>query len=209
MLISCVRSSTVDGRCGNMSKKVLGILGSPRVHGNTADLLEAALRGAKGAGAEVERLDLARMRVAPCLECRQCDQGAACAHGTDDMGLIYAMIREVDAIVLASPIFFMSVTAQAKAMIDRCQCFWVERYVLGRRAYEGRARPKGLFLSCAGSQKPIVFEPAKHVVKAFFAALDYEYAGDVLLDFTDDPSLAPRKAQALDRAEAAGRSLVG
>jgi len=123
------------------------------------------------------------------------------------MAAIYSRIRKVDAIVLASPIFFMGVTSQTKAMIDRCQCFWVERYVLGRRVYEGRRRPKGLFISCAGSPRPIVFEPAKHVVKAFFAAIDYEYVGEVLLEHTDDPQLEPRKRAALDQAEEAGRKL--
>ena len=190
-----------------MTLKILGILGSPCLDGNTADLLEAALEGARSAGAETERLDLARMNYRPCLECRACDSAAECTHGRDDMGIIYSRIRSVDGIVLASPIFFMSITAQTKAMIDRCQCFWVERYALKRRVYEGRRRPKGLFVSCAGSPKPIVFEPAKHVVRAFFAAIDYEYSGEVLLGHTDDPDLGPRKKQALEDARSAGRKI--
>jgi multimeric flavodoxin WrbA len=123
------------------------------------------------------------------------------------MNVIYRKIREVDGIALSSPIFFMGVTAQTKAMIDRCQCFWIERYVMKTRAYEGRRRPKGVFLSCAGSPKPIVFEPAIHTAKAFFAAIDYEYTGEVLLGHTDDPGLAPRKASAIDRARIAGGKL--
>lgn len=189
-------------------KKVLGILGSPRLKGNTADLLDAVLEGAAAAGAEVERLDLARMKINPCIECRRCDATATCAVTTDDMQEIYSRVRQVDAIVLASPIFFMSVSSQAKAMIDRFQSHWVERFVLGRRAYEGRARPKGLFVACAGSPKPIVFDPARHVVKAFFAAIDYEYAGEVLLGYTDDPDLAPRKKDAVESARLAGKTLV-
>ncbi len=124
------------------------------------------------------------------------------------MKLIYEKIREVDAIVLASPIFFMGVTAQTKAMIDRCQCFWVERFVNKKRVYEGRRRPKGLFVSTAGGQKDIVFEPAKHVVKAFFSAIDYEYAGEILLGHTDSPDVAQRKSQVLDAAKKAGRLLA-
>ena len=117
-----------------MAKKVLGILGSPRVKGNTADLLEAVLKGAREAGADTERMDLARMKVNPCIECRMCDATANCAHRDDDMDAVYTRIREVDAIVLASPIFFMGVSAQTKAMVDRAQSFWVERYVMQRRA---------------------------------------------------------------------------
>ncbi|UCE81141.1 MAG: flavodoxin family protein [Methanobacteriota archaeon] len=191
-----------------MGASVLGILGSPRLKGNTADILEAVLNGAREEGAEVECLALAKMKIEPCVECRRCDDEAECAVKTDDMQKIYARIRKVDAIVLASPIFFMGVTAQAKAMIDRCQSYWVERFVLKKRAYEGKPRPRGLFVACAGSPKEIVFDPARHIVRAFFAALDYEYAGEVLLGFTDDPELAPRKAVALDNARLAGRELA-
>jgi len=191
-----------------LPKKVLGILGSPRLQGNTADLLDSVLEGARLAGAEVERLDLATMSIDSCIECRRCDADATCAVKTDDMHQIFARIREVDAIVLASPIFFMGVSSQTKAMIDRCQCYWVERFVMHKRAYEGRTRPKGLFVACAGSPKPIVFDPARHTVRAFFAAIDYEYAGDVLLGFTDDPEVSPRKVEALEGARLAGKVLV-
>ncbi|MDH3366176.1 MAG: flavodoxin family protein [Thermoplasmata archaeon] len=191
-----------------MGVSVLGILGSPRLEGNTADLLEAVLSGARETGAEVERLDLARMKIDPCIECRRCDVQAECAVKIDDMKEIYSRVRNVDAIVMASPIFFMGVTAQMKAMIDRCQSYWVERFVLGRRAYEGRQRPKGLFVACAGSPKELVFDPSRHIVRAFFAAIDYEYVGDVLLGFTDDPGIAPRKAAVLEKAREAGAALT-
>jgi len=184
------------------------MLGSPRLDGTAAQLLDSALEGARSAGAQVERLNLAAMNIRPCRECRACDKAAACSQHGDDMAGIYSRIRDVDAIVLSSPIFFMGVTAQTKSMIDRCQCFWVEKYVMGRRVYEGRERPKGLFLSCAGSPKPTIFEPALHVAKAFFAAIDYQYTGEVLLGHTDDPGLAPRKAAALMQAREAGARLV-
>lgn len=190
-----------------VQRTILGLQGSPCLDGTTARLLDAVLEGAKGAGAAVERVDLASVKVSPCRECRVCDSGNGCAQQDDYMGTIHRRIREVDGIVLASPIFFMGVTAQMKAMIDRCQCFWVEKYVLKLRAYEGRRKPKGLFVSCAGSPKPVVFEPAVHVAKAFFAAVDYEYIGEVLLGHTDDRDMGPRMASALDAARAAGRKL--
>jgi multimeric flavodoxin WrbA len=189
-----------------MVKKVLGILGSPCLEGNTAALLDAALEGAAKAGHAVERMDLARMDISPCKACGDCSSSMTCSQN-DDMTRIYQNVREIDAMVLASPIFFMGVTAQTKAMIDRCQCYWYEKYVLKKRAYEGRRRPKGLFVSCAGSSKQIVFDPARHVVKSFFAALDYEYAGEVLMANTDDPDLNARKETVLEEARAAGRRI--
>jgi multimeric flavodoxin WrbA len=190
-------------------KKVLGILGSPCTDGTTAELLDSVLQGARAAGAEAERMDLARMNIRPCQECGGCDSGATCIHADDDMKAVYRKIRQVDAIVLASPIFFMGVTAQTKAMIDRCQCFWVERFVKKVRAYEGRSRPKGLFVSTAGGPKESMFEPARHVVRSFFAAIDYEYVGEVLLGHTDGQDIEERKKVALEEARDAGRKLLG
>src|SRR4030067_278623 len=173
--------------------RILGIQGSPCLKGNTAALLDAALRGASESGADVERLDLVKLDINPCMACHQCDSGNSCRRHKDDMGVIYKRIREVDAIVLASPIYFMGVPAQTKAMIDRCQCFWIEKYVDKIRFYDGKRRPRGLFVSCAGSPKQVVFAPAIHVVKAFFAAIDYQYSGQVLLGFTDDVAPPDRK----------------
>ena len=191
-----------------MVRQVLGLLGSPRRDGNAAKLLDAALEGARSEGAETERLDLVSLEISPCMGCRACESAAMCSQHKDDMELLYSRIRRVDAIVLSSPVFFMSVTAQTKAMIDRCQCFWIEKYVKGTRVYAGKERPKGLFLSCAGSPKPTIFEPVLHVAKAFFAAIDYQYAGEVLLGHTDDPGIEPRRKAALEQAFEAGRRLV-
>lgn len=183
-------------------------MGSPCADGNTAALLEAVLEGAREAGAQVERIDLGDVRIDPCDACRECDTSGACAHSGDDMRMIYGKIREVDALVLASPIFFMGVSAQLKAVIDRCQCFWIERFVLKRRPYEGRRHPKGLFVSTAGSAKPEVFEPAIHCVKALFIALDYNYAGEILLSNTDATDIAKRRRTVLEHAHEAGTKLV-
>lgn len=190
------------------NKRVLGLLGSPHRDGTAAQLLDSALAGAHSSGAATERLDLAVMDIHPCLECRECEAVGKCSRHTDDMSLIYSRIRQVDAIVLSSPVFFMSVTAQTKAMIDRCQCYWLEKYVLGRRPYQEGVRPRGLFLSCAGSSKPTIFEPTIHVAKAFFAAIDYQYVGEVLLGHTDDPGVGPRRKKALEQAFEAGSRLV-
>jgi len=191
-----------------MSKKVLGIMGSPCREGNTASLLDAVLEGAREAGAVAERLDITDLRIKPCDGCHRCDAAGACAIGDDDMPMVYRKIREVDALVLASPVFFMGVSAQMKALIDRCQCFWVERFVLGRRAYEGRSRPKGLFVATAGSTKPEAFEPAVHCVKAVFIAMDYQYSGEVLLGNTDAKDIVSIRAPIMKKAREAGQKLV-
>lgn len=182
-------------------------MGSPCIDGNASLLLDAVLDGAKSMGAEVERFNVTEMEINPCDGCGECDSAAECHRFRDDMTKIYARIRQVDALVLSSPIYFMSVSAQLKALIDRCQCFWAERYIIGRRVYEGRRRPKGFFTACAGSSKPLVFEPSLHTVRSFFQALDYDYAGEVLLGNTDAPQVESLRTSALKRAYDAGRDL--
>ncbi len=191
-----------------MSKKVLGIMGSPCSEGNTAYLLDAVLDGARSAGAQAERMDVGGMNIRPCDGCRMCDDTGACARAQDDMRRIYADIREIDALVVASPIFFTGVSAQLKAVIDRCQCYWVERFVLHRKPYEGRRRPKGLFVSSAGSSKPGAFEPAVHCAKALFIALDYDYAGEILLGDTDSSDIFRKRLPVARQAFEAGRRLI-
>jgi multimeric flavodoxin WrbA len=191
-----------------MSMKILGILGSPCADGNTAVLLDAVLEGAREAGAQIERIDVTNLRIDPCDGCRKCDVTGVCGHAGDDMRVIYKKIREVDALVLASPVFFMGVSAQLKALIDRCQCFWIERFVMGHRYYEGKRHPKGLFVSAAGSPKLKVFDPAIQCVKALFIALDYSYAGEILLPDTDSSDIAERRKPIVERAREAGKGLV-
>lgn len=191
-----------------MPKKVLGIMGSPCADGNTAALLDAVLDGAREAGAKVERIDVGDLDIAPCDGCGECDKSGACARARDDMCTIYRKIREVDALVLASPIYFTGVSAQLKAVVDRCQCFWVERFILHRSPYRGRHHPKGLFVATAGSTKLQVFEPAIHCIKALFIALDYSYAGEILLPNTDAPDITERSRPVLKRAREAGKRLV-
>ncbi len=109
--------------------RVLGIAGSPRRGGNTDLLLEEVLKGAAGKGAEVKTITLARLKIAPCQHCDACLETGRCRI-QDDMQGVYDELEWADRIVLAAPIHFMGLSAQMKAMIDRCQCLWARKYVL-------------------------------------------------------------------------------
>ncbi len=132
-----------------MTVSVLGLAGSPRRRGNTALLLERALEGAASAGAEVSRVDLCRQRVAPCIACGRCAEAGVCVVDDDDFQALLVQLIAADAVVLATPVYFLGVTAAAKAFIDRCQCLWARKYVLhrplppirdGRRCWPRQAR---------------------------------------------------------------------
>ncbi len=100
--------------------KLLAIIGSPRgMHGNTGQVLEAVLRGAREAGAEVVVRSLSELTINPCVACDACHRTGICAQ-KDDFRALWAAMREADMLVLASPNYIVSVSAQLKALFDRC-----------------------------------------------------------------------------------------
>jgi multimeric flavodoxin WrbA len=103
--------------------KVLGILGSPRIGGNSDILLEQALTGAREAGAEVEKIALVKKKISGCLDCAQCNESGVCAV-KDDMIEIHGKILDADAIIHSVPVYFWSMTAQMKAYLDRWCAFF-------------------------------------------------------------------------------------
>lgn len=106
--------------------KVLGILGSPRIGGNSDILLEQALAGAKEAGAQVEKIVLAQKKISGCLDCDQCDETGVCVI-QDDMLEIQERILEADCLIHSVPVYFWSMTSQMKAYLDRwCSFFDAE-----------------------------------------------------------------------------------
>lgn len=103
-----------------MSKKLLILNGSPRLKGNTALLCDALARGAESAGHGITRFDLQRMDIHGCLGCMKGgkDPASPCVQ-KDDMAKIYPAYRDADLVVLASPLYYWSVTSQLKAAFDR------------------------------------------------------------------------------------------
>ena len=109
-----------------MSKKVLILSGSPRKGGNSDILCDAFARGAQEAGNDVEKIRVAAKKVAPCSGCYYCrSHGGECAH-RDDMADILQRMIDADVLVLASPVYFYSIDAQLKAVIDRTVARWLE-----------------------------------------------------------------------------------
>lgn len=102
-----------------MQKKILIIKGSPRVNGNSAVLADQVAAGAQEVGAHVETYLLHNMDIRPCDACDTCrDTGGLCVI-KDDMETLYPLLREADAILLASPIYWFTISAQLKTCIDR------------------------------------------------------------------------------------------
>jgi len=188
--------------------RVLGIAGSPRRGGNTDILLNEVLRGAASEGAEVKTIILSRLKIAPCQHCDGCLETGRCKV-EDDMQPVYDELERADRLVLASPVHFRGVTAQTKAMIDRCQALWVRKYrlklpPLGNRQVER----KGLFISVGGTKQANLFEPAVATVKSLFRTLDITYADELLFPGVDEKGEITKNPDALRQAFLAGQRLV-
>jgi len=101
-------------------RNILILNGSPRKEGNTAVLAEHLAKGAQTAGARVQTRYLHGMDINPCTACEGCHaEGSTGCVIDDQMREIYDGLREADAVVFATPVYWFSVTAQIKTVIDR------------------------------------------------------------------------------------------
>jgi len=99
--------------------KAIGIVGSPRKNGNTEILTRHTLKAIEEEGLDTELIRLVGLDIQPCNACMVCkDEGKDCPI-KDDLMPLYAKMKEADAIILASPVYFGSATAQIKALMDR------------------------------------------------------------------------------------------
>ena len=192
--------------------RVLGLTGSPRRGGNTETLLDSALRAAQQAGAATEKIVLGNLKAHPCQHCDGCLHTGVCIID-DDMQPFYRKLLEADRLVLACPIFFMTVSAQTKTVIDRCQALWVAKYLLKQRhniAPDG-SRRRGLWIGVAGMDRPVpyLFDGARRVVRSFFAACDVEFGEELLYTAMDEYRDVNLHPTALNDAAGAGKRLVG
>ena len=108
----------------------LGLQGSPRKKGNSDVLLSMFMQALERLGAETLTIDVCRRAIEPCKELVVCEKKGFCPIDDDMSREIYGLLRRADIVVAASPVFFYGVTAQLKALIDRCQTLWARRYTL-------------------------------------------------------------------------------
>jgi multimeric flavodoxin WrbA len=132
--------------------------------------MNRALAPLAEAGHAVKVYALNTLNIRPCQDCGGCAETGVCII-EDDMTGIYAAIRAADRIILASPIFFYGLSAQTKAMVDRCQSFWCEKYLLKKTIPAGPRGRKGLLLLVGGMKKENAAQCAEMTAKAFFRSV--------------------------------------
>jgi len=191
-------------------RKVLVIYGSPREGGNTDILLEEIVRGIKekNKNMEIEKVYLRKLCIYPCKECRACDKTGKCII-EDDMQKLHAKFLEADWIILGSPIFFYSVTANVKAMIDRCQALWARKYLLREHPGEKPKEKRGGWFVCVGAtRRKKLFEGASLTVKYFFDTTGVPYRGELLVRGIDKKGEMLNHPDVLSRAYSLGKNIA-
>ncbi|MCK4863674.1 MAG: flavodoxin family protein [Dehalococcoidales bacterium] len=184
--------------------KVLGIMGSPRIKGNSDLLLDEALKGAQSQGAEAEKIVVDKLQIAPCKEYYGCLKDGNCVI-RDDMDDLYLKILDTDAIIVASPIFFYTVSAQLMLLISRCQALWARKYVLKNMDIPLK---KGAFIAVGATKGEKLFDGPKLTIKYFFQAINAGYTEELLIRGVDKRGEIKEHPDALADAYVIGKKLV-
>jgi multimeric flavodoxin WrbA len=184
--------------------KVLGIMGSPRIGGNTDLLLDEALKGAQSGGAVTEKIVVDRLKIGACKEIYHCLQDGTCPI-KDDMTGLYDRILAADAIIVATPIFFYTVSAQLMALISRCQAFWSRKYVLKNLNIPVK---RGAFIAVGATKGANLFDGPKLTISYFFKAINAEKKEELLIRSVDKKGEIKDHPEYLVQAYELGKRLV-
>ena len=156
---------------------VLGLQGSPRSKGNTSYLLSIFMKEAEKLGARTQIIEPARENIVPCKGCFSCEKTGYCVTKNDAMSLkIFQLLRQAELVVTASPIYFYSVTAQLKALIDRSQTLWARKYRFNLKDPRSKMR-KGFLLSLGATKGKNLFDGVHLTARYFYDAIDASYEG--------------------------------
>ena len=156
--------------------KVLALLASPRKNGNTEILLERVIEGAVHEGCQVETVNLHTHPVRPIDDCNECESHGSCTiDENDNYGMIIEKFLESDCIILATPTYWYSVSAQMKAFIDRWYCS--ERLMPGfHRKIRGK---KVAVIAVHGEDDPAVTKHLFGQLQRSFQYLGLDFIGKV------------------------------
>jgi multimeric flavodoxin WrbA len=187
---------------------ILAIYGSPRRKGNTSLLLKNAVQGAREAGGTVEEMVLRDLKMSPCLEIYGCKETGRCAI-KDDFQPVYDKLLACQGLILASPVFFYTVSAHTKILMDRCQSLWVKHYWVEKRPFGKKDySKKGLFISVGATKGKRLFDGILLTVRYFFDALDAELWKALLYKGLDVEGDVLKHPDYLEEAFLAGGDLV-
>jgi len=188
---------------------IIAFNGSPRKNGNTATVLSAFLEGAEDAGAKTMAIRLADISFKNCKGCNACHKTGKCIIA-DDLTPVFDQLLAADVLVLASPIYSMTVTSEMKAFIDRGQFLWAQKFKTGTLKFDDAhlKTHTGVFIGTSGQDVEHIFNAAFPVVRAFFNDAGFSYTENVLFPGMDVRGGVKAWPESTEEAYARGKVLA-
>lgn len=194
---------------------LVAVYGSPRANGNTDILMNAFLSGASKYK-KIISYKLRDMVLKPCIGCDFCFNSGICIY-KDNIWDIYENLDKAEGLILSSPIYFASVTAQLKAFIDRGQAFWNKNRFLSEDSSTGNNRlsdennqniRKGFYISVGAMNTDKYFLNSRLVVRSFFISMNIKPSGELFFPGIDAKGEIKNYPEAIDTAYKAGIKFV-
>ena len=173
---------------------VVSILASPNNNGNTAKLLKFIHQQLKtNNDINLDYFKVNQLNINPCSACEYCNQNQGCIID-DDMGQLYQAFNQADLIFIGSPLYFNSVSAQLKKIIDRCQAAWANKLILKQPLINPAKKRKGYFISTAGQPaNKDRFKYTAGTIELFFKAIATKYQDNFFVGNTDQKEVKNQK----------------
>lgn len=193
-----------------MKPRIIALLGSPLPEGNTAKLLKKAIAGAEAAGAEVKMINVPDLEFSACREFYFCRENESCIM-EDDVTCLFPAFREMDSLIIATPVMTMGIPGHLKSFMDRFQVFFCGKYIRKNRlvAKEKRASRRTLFISISGMNLPNNFDGVKLSAESFCDVIDCRYDDELLIRDMDNKVDLDRYPELLEEAYLKGFRLGG
>lgn len=165
-----------------MKPQIIALLGSPLAEGNTAKLLKKAVSGAEEAGCDVRIIHVTELELTACREFYFCREHETCMM-EDDVSALYPAFREMDSLIIATPVMTMGIPGHLKSFMDRFQVFYCAKYERKDRlvSKEKRKIRRTLLLSISGMNLPENFDGITLSARSFCDVIDCRYDDDLLI----------------------------
>ncbi|MDD1729607.1 MAG: flavodoxin family protein [Methanospirillum sp.] len=193
-----------------MKPQIVALLGSPLPEGNTAKLLKKSVSGAEAAGCDVQVIRVTELSLSGCMEHYFCRDHETCMM-EDDVSMLYPVFREMDSLIIATPVMTMGIPGHLKSFIDRFQVFFCAKYVRNDRLVrkEKRKIRRTLLLSISGMNLPENFDGVTLSTRSFCDVIDCRYDDELLIRDMDNKVDLDRFPDLLETAYQKGFRLGG
>lgn len=190
-----------------MALTVLGLSLSPRHQANSHALVQEALRAVRDQGAQVEQLWLGDFKVAPCIACNFCYFTGQCKI-QDDFQSLMRRFLQADRLVISAPLYFAGLPAQAKALVDRCQCYWAEKHKLAGQLRIPKAGLAAGLILVGGSDDEARYTGLRGELNAWLEALDVEIKVELVAGGLEHRNAVQQNPDLQHKAYALGVQLI-